>query len=201
MACRRNNKRRATHHLRSHHFKTGSHVRSRRHPALGHDVHRSYRCTCSSSVPPFGHPSFSDTLYQETKDKKTDAPEPEEFQNPLTKKFTDAEWKALKLLRVCRHYYRSIAVLTQVSIQTKLPYIFETSFPEKKNKLSPVTLWGVSIDPSNPVGDARVSVILVKFLRARCVYTSVNSGSLSDKRQGAERGKRDQHDDLDVQVA
>jgi hypothetical protein len=54
-------------------------------------------------------------------------------------------------------------------IQTKLPYIFETAFPEKENKLAPVTLWGVLIDPSNPVGDARVSVILSKFLKARYV--------------------------------
>ena len=53
-------------------------------------------------------------------------------------------------------------------IQTKLPYVFETAFPEKENKIAPITLWGVPIDPSHPVGDARVSVILVKFLRARC---------------------------------
>ncbi|KAF9646226.1 CRAL/TRIO domain-containing protein [Thelephora ganbajun] len=90
-------------------------------------------------------------MRQEIKDKKTETtePEPEEPQNPLTKKFTEAEWEALKELR------------------TKLPYIFETSFPEKENKLSPIILWGVPIDPSNPVGDARVSVVLVKFLRAR----------------------------------
>jgi len=67
----------------------------------------------------------------------------------LTEKFTEGEWKALKELR------------------TKLPYIFEISYPEKENKLDPITLWGVPIDPSNPVGDARVSVILNKFLRAR----------------------------------
>jgi len=70
-------------------------------------------------------------------------------QNPLTRKFTDAEWKALKEFR------------------TQLPYIFETSFPEEVCKLAPIFLWGVQIDPSNPVGDACVSVILIKFLRAR----------------------------------
>jgi hypothetical protein len=72
-----------------------------------------------------------------------------EPQNPLTKEFTEKEWEALRELR------------------TKLPYIFETSFPDKGNKLAPINLWGVPIDPSNPVGDARVSVILIKFLRAR----------------------------------
>ena len=65
-----------------------------------------------------------------------------------------------------------VALILGLSVQTKLPYVFETSFPEKENKLSPVTLWGVSIDPSNPTVDARVSVILVKFLRARCVWIS-----------------------------
>lgn len=30
-----------------------------------------------------------------------------------------------------------------------------------------MALWGVPIDPSNPTADARVSVVLVKFLRAR----------------------------------
>ena len=46
-------------------------------------------------------------------DKKAEAAEPEleEPQNPLTKKFTENEWKALKELRVCRYCYRSCAVL------------------------------------------------------------------------------------------
>ena len=34
-------------------------------------------------------------------------PAPEEPQNPLTRKFTDGEWKALKELRVCHYSYRS----------------------------------------------------------------------------------------------
>ena len=105
----------------------------------------------------------------------------------MTEKFTEGEWKALKELRVRRSYWPSFAsrVLIRALIQTKLPYVFETAFPEKENKLSPITLWGVPIDPSNPTTDARVSVILVKFLRARCVQISSvsnNTGLLSDKR-------------------
>ena len=53
--------------------------------------------------------------------------------------------------------------------QAMLPYIFATAFPEKDNKLSPVVLWGVPIDPLNPVADTRISVVLVRFLRARRV--------------------------------
>ena len=96
-----------------------------------------------------------------------------------------------------------VAMLIPVSAQTKLPYVFETAFPEKENKLSPITLWGIPIDPSNPASDARVSVILVKFLRARLVYISAVSinGCLSDKWQEPKRGERDQHDNLHVQVA
>ena len=70
------------------------------------------------------------------------------------------------------------------SIQTKLPYIFETAFPRKENKLSPVTLWGILINPLNPVADARVSVVLIKFLRARrvCISSvSITNGFLSDE--------------------
>ena len=65
-----------------------------------------------------------------------------------------------------------VALQFPVLVQTKLPYIFETSFPEEECKLAPIVLWGVKIDPSNPVGDARVSVILIKFLRARYVWAS-----------------------------
>jgi len=86
---------------------------------------------------------------EETDKAEAAGPEPEEPQNPLTEKFTENEWKALKELR------------------TKLQYVFETTFLEKDNKLAPITLWGVPIDPLRPVGDARISVILVKFLRAR----------------------------------
>jgi len=73
----------------------------------------------------------------------------EEPQNPLTRKFTDAEWKALK-------EFRSL-----------LPEILDEAFPDKPNAKSiPITLWRVTIHPDKFV-DARVSVILMKFLRAR----------------------------------
>ena len=145
------------------------------------------------------------TSCQETKDKKAEATEPEEPQNPLTEKFTEDEWKALKELRVRCYRCCPCCGVNSGPGQTKLPYIFETAFPEKEDKLSPVTLWGVPVDPSNPVGDARLSVILIKFLRARHVYIpqiSVGNEFLSDEcQQELKRGERDQHDDLDVQVA
>jgi phosphatidylinositol transfer protein SFH5 len=70
---------------------------------------------------------------------------------PLTKKFTEAEWKALRDFRAI------------------LPDTFAQAYPddpEAKNKS--IHLWGVDIDPHHPEKDARVSVILMKFLRARC---------------------------------
>ncbi|KAG1850709.1 CRAL-TRIO domain-containing protein [Suillus subluteus] len=63
-----------------------------------------------------------------------------EPQNPLTEKFTEAEWKALKEFR------------------STLPETFKEAFPEQDDAGSTsYNLWG----------DARVSVVLMKFLRAR----------------------------------
>ncbi|KAJ3521781.1 hypothetical protein NMY22_g12167 [Coprinellus aureogranulatus] len=50
----------------------------------------------------------------------------------------------------------------------QLPEILAEAFPDKPDaKSTPVTIWGVPIDPTKPKADARVSVILMKFLRAR----------------------------------
>jgi hypothetical protein len=71
---------------------------------------------------------------------------------PLTKKFTEPEWEALRKFRAL------------------LPAAFADAYdndPEAKNKT--IRMWGVDIDPQHPEKDARVSVILVKFLRARYV--------------------------------
>ena len=53
-----------------------------------------------------------------------------------------------------------------LALQAQLPEIFAEAYASKEDKQAPVTLWGVQIDPANP-RDARVSVVLVKFLRAR----------------------------------
>jgi len=72
-------------------------------------------------------------------------PEP---QNELTKKFTDKEWAAIKEFR------------------TALPLLLEEAFPEESDaRFQVVDMWGVKIDPGR-VDDARVSVILLKFIRA-----------------------------------
>ncbi|KIY68870.1 CRAL/TRIO domain-containing protein [Cylindrobasidium torrendii FP15055 ss-10] len=77
--------------------------------------------------------------------KKVDEP-----QNALTKKFTTAEWASINQLR------------------KELPAIFEEAYKEKKDaKPTSITLWGVPINSLNPKADARVTVILLKFLRAR----------------------------------
>ncbi|KAF5355335.1 hypothetical protein D9758_006054 [Tetrapyrgos nigripes] len=75
--------------------------------------------------------------------------EVKEPQNPLTQKFTEAEWEALKEFR------------------KQLPDLFAKAYDDKPDaKTKVIDLWGVKIDPADPV-DAKVSVILMKFLRAR----------------------------------
>ncbi|CDO68397.1 hypothetical protein BN946_scf184815.g44 [Trametes cinnabarina] len=69
----------------------------------------------------------------------------EEPQNPLTRKFTEAEWKAVKELR------------------SKLPEIINKAYPNASSGLT-VTLWGVSLT-TEP--NAKTSVVLAKFARAR----------------------------------
>lgn len=72
-----------------------------------------------------------------------------EPQNPLTEKFTEAEWMALKEFR------------------STLPETFKEAFPEQDDAGSTsYNLWGVTLNPLKPK-DARVSVVLMKFLRAR----------------------------------
>jgi len=52
-------------------------------------------------------------------------------------------------------------------LQAILPDTFADGYPDNpKARDTPVTLWGITIDPHSPI-DARVSVVLMKFLRAR----------------------------------
>ncbi|KAI0369848.1 CRAL/TRIO domain-containing protein [Pilatotrama ljubarskyi] len=94
---------------------------------------------------------------QETKAMEPVAPEPsvvtekvdapvEEPQNALTRKFTEAEWKAVKELR------------------SKLPEIFSKAYPDASPAPTSVTLWGVTLSTTP---DAKASVVLAKFARAR----------------------------------
>ncbi|KAH7913859.1 CRAL-TRIO domain-containing protein [Hygrophoropsis aurantiaca] len=49
-----------------------------------------------------------------------------------------------------------------------LPTIFAEAFPDRADAgTTAITMWGVQIDPTHPNTDARVSVALMKFLRAR----------------------------------
>jgi hypothetical protein len=93
-------------------------------------------------------PAATGTPTTPPKDNKV-SNDDEEPQNPLTKKFTEQEWTALKELR------------------KQIPKVIAEAYsdnPEIKSK--PLILWGVRID-SNGTKDPRASVILMKFLRAR----------------------------------
>ncbi|KAF5377763.1 hypothetical protein D9757_008087 [Collybiopsis confluens] len=80
----------------------------------------------------------------------------QEPQNALTEKFTAEEWDALKAFRA------------------KIPDVLASAYPDKiHSKTTAIKLWGVTIDPADLL-DARVSVVLMKFLRAR--YLNVSEG-------------------------
>jgi len=78
--------------------------------------------------------------------KATVIAEETEPQNALTLKFTDAEWAALKEFR------------------GTLKLIIDEAYSD--DKPSKVSLWGVELVPGGPK-NARASVVLMKFLRAR----------------------------------
>ncbi|KZP01745.1 CRAL/TRIO domain-containing protein [Calocera viscosa TUFC12733] len=85
----------------------------------------------------------------------------EEPQNNLTRKFTEAEWTALKELR------------------TVLPLLFEEAFPKKESaRVDPITIWGVSIDPNRL--DAKASVVLMHFIRAQVLNVELAKKMLID---------------------
>lgn len=51
-----------------------------------------------------------------------------------------------------------------------LPEIFKSAYEEKpEQQTKPIKIWGVTIDPSGKP-DAKVSVVLMKWLRARYVH-------------------------------
>ncbi|KAG8749040.1 Non-classical phosphatidylinositol transfer protein (PITP) [Ceratobasidium sp. 428] len=71
--------------------------------------------------------------------------------SPLTSKFTEAERKAVDELR------------------TRLPLLLGEAYPDKADAASaPFEIWGLTLHPER-VDDARLDVVLVKFLRARAL--------------------------------
>ncbi|KAI9434546.1 CRAL-TRIO domain-containing protein [Russula earlei] len=77
-----------------------------------------------------------------------------EPQNALTQKFTEKEWAALKEFRPL------------------LPDVLEKAYEGKEDaRTTPIVLWGVTLDPSGKK-DARASVVLMKWLRARNLNVS-----------------------------
>ncbi|KAK7056327.1 Non-classical phosphatidylinositol transfer protein (PITP) [Paramarasmius palmivorus] len=112
--------------------------------------------TAPTSEPAVAVPPAAPTTAPEAKTEpkaaepsKTEEKVAEEPQNALTERFTQAEWNALKEFR------------------KSLPEMLAAAYTEKADaKTSPITLWGVKIDPANPL-DAKTSVVLMKFLRAR----------------------------------
>jgi hypothetical protein len=93
--------------------------------------------------------------------------------NPLTSKFTEAERKAVDDLRASTQGEIALATVTYCSIvQTRLPLLLGEAYPDKSDAASaPFEIWGLTLHPER-VDDARLDVVLVKFLRARYVMLS-----------------------------
>lgn len=67
-------------------------------------------------------------------------------------------------------------------MQGMLPDIFASAYEESpEKKTSAIKLWGVTVDPAPGAAkkDARVSVVLMKFLRARYVLVLLSSLAFS----------------------
>jgi hypothetical protein len=99
----------------------------------------------------------------------TNSANEEEPQNALTQKFTDKEWVALKEFRVRRCTTPPHPSLTHCCLlsQPHLPDILEKAYDGKEGaRTTPIVIWGVELDP-NGKKDARASVVLMKWLRAR----------------------------------
>lgn len=96
-----------------------------------------------------------------------------EVHNSLTRHFTVAEWDALKMLRASsmEPLFAYVTILLNgFALQGRLPEIHRLVYGTSNDKTQTFTLWGVSVDVSRPESDARVSVILMKFLRAKYVH-------------------------------
>ncbi|EMD38799.1 hypothetical protein CERSUDRAFT_112536 [Gelatoporia subvermispora B] len=107
----------------------------------------------------------SDQPFQDTVPVPTDDP-----QNALTEKFTEPERAALKELRAQLSEAIAGAVTDRES----------------------VTLWGVPLSGDAPATDARVSVVLMKFLRARDLDVEAARKMLSDTLKWREEFKVDE---------
>lgn len=128
----------------------------------------------SNVAPANSDPQTKPTVPEPTEPAPADTEE--EPQNALTQKFTEKEWAALKEFRVRAskiRFFRHIAA--EFFFQPLLPDILEKAYEGKENaRTTPIVIWGVTLDP-NGKKDARASVILMKWLRARCVPICVIS--------------------------
>jgi hypothetical protein len=123
----------------------------------------------STPVPANIDPEAKPTGPAQTERAPADADE--EPQNALTEKFTEKEWAALKELRVHKNsFHTSFTAHPQlILVQSLLPDILEKAYDSKEGaRTTPIVIWGVTLDPSGKK-DARASVVLMKWLRARCV--------------------------------
>jgi phosphatidylinositol transfer protein SFH5 len=125
----------------------------------------------STPAPANSDPETKPTEPAQTERAPTDADE--EPQNALTEKFTEKEWAALKELRVRAHqdspHTSFLAHPQLILVQSLLPDILEKAYDSKEGaRTTPIVIWGVTLDP-NGKKDARASVILMKWLHARCV--------------------------------
>ena len=73
---------------------------------------------------------------------------------------------AQRIPRACHHPH-VVAFTHSLATQPHLPDIFEKAYDGKEGaRTTSIVIWGVELDP-NGKKDARASVVLMKWLRAR----------------------------------
>lgn len=89
-----------------------------------------------------------------------------EPQNALTRKFTEQEWIALRKFR------------------TRLPEVYTAAYGQSTTDATPhplaFSIWGIQVNLAEPQADPRVSVILMKFLRAKDLDVDAAQKMLAD---------------------
>jgi hypothetical protein len=163
--------------------------------------------TMSVPAPNNSDPETKPTESTPTEQAPVDADK--EPQNALTQKFTDKEWAALKEFRVRAIKSRSTRHFRHICriffFQSLLPDILEKAYDGREgSRTTSIVIWGVTLDPSGNK-DARASVVLMKWLRARyvllkCICVNLVHGLMYVAKK-LERERRKGDDDRHTSLA
>lgn len=61
------------------------------------------------------------------------------------------------------------------SVQPRLHDVYVAAYGPNEEGPEVFSIWGIQVDVADPMSDPRVSVVLMKFLRAKCVIHTIIS--------------------------